>query len=506
MTRVAVLLRRHLRRARGQPLLRHAGDRGAARGRLRGRRRSRSAHDLGAVIAALDAAAGRGVQRAARPLRRGWRDPGRARLAGHPLHPFRRARLGAGHGQGRRPRRCSPPPGLPVARGRVVDDRTSWKPPTRCRCPTWSSRSNEGSSVGVEIIRATATTAAPRSRAAGASARTALVEEYIPGRELTVGVMGDRALAVTEIVAEAGSFYDYESQIRRRRLAPRHPGARASRTSTRQALDVALAAHRALGCRGATRADFRYDDTAGEPGRLVLLEVNTQPGLTPTSLLPEQAAHRRHELPGALRLDGGERRMPRVARRPAQRASTTGPRRLQAAAAPADARLLRAGRLGRRSAWLVVLLGGWSLVRSRATAAARVATLRERLGRCDRRLPGCACTDIRIEGRANTPEPLLRAALGVTPGDPILGFSVAQARAAHRDTVLGRARHCRAAAARHHRGDPAGAAAVRHLAEPGQVRADRPRRPGRRGPERARSLRQPAAGRRRRRAGRARRR
>jgi D-alanine-D-alanine ligase len=52
-----------------------------------------------------------------------------------------------------------------------------------------------------------------------------------------------------------------------------------------------LAAHRALGCRGATRADFRYDDTAGEPGRLVLLEVNTQPGLTPTSLLPEQAAH-----------------------------------------------------------------------------------------------------------------------------------------------------------------------------------------------------------------------
>ena len=59
-------------------------------------------------------------------------------------------------------------------------------------------------------------------------------------------------------------------------------------------MDVALAAHRALGCRGASRADFRYDDTAGEPGRLVLLEVNTQPGMTPTSLLPEQAAHLRH--------------------------------------------------------------------------------------------------------------------------------------------------------------------------------------------------------------------
>ena len=68
------------------------------------------------------------------------------------------------------------------------------------------------------------------------------------------------------------------------------PAVSASRDAYDRALDVALAAHRALGCRGATRADFRYDDTDGEPGRLVLLEVNTQPGLTPTSLLPEQAA------------------------------------------------------------------------------------------------------------------------------------------------------------------------------------------------------------------------
>jgi len=58
-----------------------------------------------------------------------------------------------------------------------------------------------------------------------------------------------------------------------------------------QAMEVALAAHQALGCRGVSRSDFRYDDTAGEPGRLVLLEVNTQPGMTRTSLLPEQAAH-----------------------------------------------------------------------------------------------------------------------------------------------------------------------------------------------------------------------
>ena len=118
---------------------------------------------------------------------------------------------------------------------------------------------------------------------------TAMVEEYVPGRELTVGVLGDRALTVTEIDAGAG-FYDYDAKYapggsRHRLPAAVHPDAFA------EAMQVALAAHQALGCRGATRADLRYDDTAGEPGRLVLLEVNTQPGLTPTSLLPEQAAH-----------------------------------------------------------------------------------------------------------------------------------------------------------------------------------------------------------------------
>jgi D-alanine-D-alanine ligase len=149
---------------------------------------------------------------------------------------------------------------------------------------------NEGSSVGVEIIRCGDNRRAEVARAwrFGASA---LVEEYIPGRELTVGVMGDEALAVTEILADAGVFYDYESKYadggsRHVIPAPVHPDIYA------RALEVAVAAHRALGCRGATRCDFRYDDTAGEPGRLVLLEINTQPGLTRTSLLPEQAAHR----------------------------------------------------------------------------------------------------------------------------------------------------------------------------------------------------------------------
>jgi D-alanine-D-alanine ligase len=146
---------------------------------------------------------------------------------------------------------------------------------------------NEGSSVGVEIIRQ-----GDNRRAAVAKAwsfgKVAMVEEFIPGRELTVGVLGNRALLVTEIVASQ-AFYDYESKYAEggsRHVIPAeiHPKA------TAEAMRIALAAHDALGCQGASRADFRYDDTKGEPGRLVLLEVNTQPGLTPTSLLPEQAA------------------------------------------------------------------------------------------------------------------------------------------------------------------------------------------------------------------------
>ena len=178
--------------------------------------------------------------------------------------------------------------GLPIAAGRVVGiDALEATDPIAL--PYVVKPVNEGSSVGVEIIRA-----GDNRRAAVARAwtfgREALVEEYIPGRELTVAVMGDRPLAVTEILADAGVFYDYESKYAdggSRHIIPAavHPDIYA------QALRVAAAAHRALGCRGATRCDFRYDDTAGEPGRLVLLEINTQPGLTPTSLLPEQAAH-----------------------------------------------------------------------------------------------------------------------------------------------------------------------------------------------------------------------
>jgi len=178
--------------------------------------------------------------------------------------------------------------GLPIARGREIDI-TELEAADPLPLPYVVKPVNEGSSVGVEIIRSGDNRRAAVARA-WAFGKIALVEEFIPGRELTVAVMGDRALAVTEILADAGVFYDYESKYadggsRHLIPAPVHPDAYA------RALDVALAAHKAIGCRGASRCDFRYDDTAGEPGRLVLLEINTQPGLTPTSLLPEQAAH-----------------------------------------------------------------------------------------------------------------------------------------------------------------------------------------------------------------------
>jgi D-alanine-D-alanine ligase len=184
--------------------------------------------------------------------------------------------------------------GLPVPRGRTIEI-SELAAADPLPLPYVVKPISEGSSVGVEIIRTGDNRRAEVARA-WRFGSAALVEEYIPGRELTVGVMGDRALGVTEILADAGAFYDYESKYAdggSRHVIPAavHPDTYA------RAMDVAVAAHRALGCRGATRCDFRYDDTKGEPGRLVLLEINTQPGLTPTSLLPEQAAHNGYSFP-----------------------------------------------------------------------------------------------------------------------------------------------------------------------------------------------------------------
>ncbi len=141
---------------------------------------------------------------------------------------------------------------------------------------------NEGSSVGVYIVREGAN--APRL--AATMPAEVMVETYVPGRELTVTVMGERALCVTDIITDG--WYDYDAKY-----APggsRHEvPARLPDEITAACLDYALRAHRALGCRGVSRTDFRWDEARGLAG-LVLLETNTQPGMTPTSLAPEQAA------------------------------------------------------------------------------------------------------------------------------------------------------------------------------------------------------------------------
>lgn len=143
---------------------------------------------------------------------------------------------------------------------------------------------NEGSSVGVYLVTEGAN--GPPALA-DTMPDTVMVEAYVPGRELTVTVMGDRALGITDIVT--GGWYDYDAKYKpggSRHILP----ADLPKAIAEACLAHALRAHVALGCRGVSRADFRWDSARGMAG-LVLLEVNTQPGMTPTSLSPEQAAH-----------------------------------------------------------------------------------------------------------------------------------------------------------------------------------------------------------------------
>jgi D-alanine-D-alanine ligase len=179
--------------------------------------------------------------------------------------------------------------GLPLAESIVVDRRLASQKHLR-KPPYVVKPVNQGSSVGVFIVR-------PGDNRPPGVLGTAewtlgdevMVEDYVPGRELTVSVMGNRALAVTEIVPTT-QFYDYEAKYvtgGSRHVVP----AKLSPAATEEAMRLAERAHAALGCRGVSRTDFRYDDTEGK-SRLVVLEVNTQPGMTPTSLVPEQAAYR----------------------------------------------------------------------------------------------------------------------------------------------------------------------------------------------------------------------
>jgi len=162
-----------------------------------------------------------------------------------------------------------------AARGHVMDTPYVIKP------------HNQGSSVGVFIVRE----GENRPPAELSSPKwdlgdVVMAERYIPGMELTCAVIGNRVLNVTEITANT-AFYDYDAKYSSGGSVHVVP-ARISSDINKRVQDVTHAAHDSLGCRGVTRSDFRFDEKKGE---LVLLEVNTQPGMTPTSLVPELAAY-----------------------------------------------------------------------------------------------------------------------------------------------------------------------------------------------------------------------
>ena len=179
--------------------------------------------------------------------------------------------------------------GVPVPEGRVAARRDAAKrhllPPPYVIKPL-----AEGSSVGVFIVREDmAHPPQELTRDDWAFGETVLVEPYIAGKELTCAVMGERALGVIEIVP-AVKFYDYEAKYApggSKHLLP----APVAPEIYEECRRLSLAAHRALGCRGVTRADFRYDDARAGLAGLYCLEVNTQPGMTETSLVPEMAQH-----------------------------------------------------------------------------------------------------------------------------------------------------------------------------------------------------------------------
>ncbi len=180
--------------------------------------------------------------------------------------------------------------GVPVPEGLVVNRIDAAKshvlPPPYVVKPV-----SEGSSVGVIIVREDRTHPPQELlREDWAFGDQVLVEKYIPGRELTCAVMGDKALGVIDIRPATGVFYDYEAKYAQGGSIHVLP-AEIKPNIYQLVQELALTAHQALGCRGVSRSDLRYDDTPGGTGELVVLEVNTQPGMTPTSLVPELAAH-----------------------------------------------------------------------------------------------------------------------------------------------------------------------------------------------------------------------
>ena len=180
--------------------------------------------------------------------------------------------------------------GVPVASGIVVDRREAalrhvLEPPYVLK-PV-----NEGSSFGVVIVKeGRAHPPQEVGREDWPYGERLLAERFVAGQELTCAVIGDRALDIIEIQPVSENFYGYDAKYAKggsRHILP----AQIKPKIYHKVQELALRAHRALGCRGVSRADFRFDDSRGPDGDLVCLEVNTQPGMTETSLVPEMAAH-----------------------------------------------------------------------------------------------------------------------------------------------------------------------------------------------------------------------
>ncbi|MEF2074223.1 D-alanine--D-alanine ligase [Consotaella aegiceratis] len=179
--------------------------------------------------------------------------------------------------------------GLPVAEAKVLHRLEAAKshvlPPPYVAKPV-----REGSSFGVLIVKEDQAQPPQELYSSEWSyGDMVIVERFVHGRDLTCAVMGDRVLGVCDIIPQGHSFYDYDAKYApggSRHVVP----AEIPADVYRKVQDCALAAHRALGCRGISRSDFRYDDRPNGTGELIWLEINTQPGMTPTSLVPDIAA------------------------------------------------------------------------------------------------------------------------------------------------------------------------------------------------------------------------
>jgi D-alanine-D-alanine ligase len=182
------------------------------------------------------------------------------------------------------------PHGIPMPGGRIVRSEELYERDPLPR-PYVLKPVNEGSSVGVAIVTDGGNYGNPIARDAKGpwqEFESLLAEPYIRGRELTTAVLGEKALMVTELRPKSG-FYDFDAKYTDGMTEHVCP-AQIPDEITAACRDIALRAHKLLGCKGTSRSDFRWDDSQGVEG-LFLLEVNTQPGMTPLSLVPEQARH-----------------------------------------------------------------------------------------------------------------------------------------------------------------------------------------------------------------------